>query len=99
MAADSAPTATGSKPASSAADASAEPSPEVLREARREGFTPKKRGGVTKYCSSDAEIGTHFVTEKCYSEQDMEREVHRRQDQRNLLHQQAGCSGSNCSGH
>ena len=91
--------ATGSKLASSAADASAEPSPEVLKEARREGFTPKKRSGVTQYCSSDATLGTRFVTEKCYNEQDMEREVHRRQDQRNLLHQQAGCGGANCSGH
>jgi hypothetical protein len=98
-AADSAPPATGSKLASSAADASAEPSPEVLKEARREGFTPKKRSGVTQYCSSDATLGTRFVTEKCYNEQDMEREVHRRQDQRNLLHQQAGCGGANCSGH
>jgi hypothetical protein len=71
----------------------------VLKEAKREGFKAKKRDGVTKYCNTDAAIGTHFVTEKCYSEVDMEREVQRRQDQRNLLHQQAGCGGANCNGH
>ena len=97
--ADTASPATGSKPASSAADAPAEPSPEVLKEAKREGFKVKKRDGVTKYCNTDATLGTHFVTEKCYSEQDMLREVQRRQDQRNLLRQQGACSGANCSGH
>jgi hypothetical protein len=60
---------------------------------------PKKRGGVTMYCYTDATTGTHLVSEKCYSETDMEREVQRRQDQRNLLRQQAGCGGANCSGH
>lgn len=91
--------ATGSKPASSAADASAEPSPEVLKKARREGFKPKKRDGVTMFCNTDASLGTKFVTEKCYDQYHMEMLVQLREDQRNLLHQPSACGGTNCSGH
>jgi hypothetical protein len=92
-------TAAASKPASSATDASSsEPSPEVLKEARREGFKVKKRDGVTKYCYSDATLGTRFETEKCYDQQHMEMLVQQRQDQRNQLGQPAACTGSACSG-
>jgi hypothetical protein len=92
-------TAAASKPASAATDASSEPSPEVLKEARREGFKPKKRDGVTKYCYTDATLGTRFETEKCFDQQHMEALVHEREDQRNLLHQPGACGGSNCNGH
>ncbi len=91
--------ATASKPASSASDASSEPSPEVLKEARREGFKPKKRNGVTMFCNTDASLGTRFVTEKCYDQHHMELLVEQRQDQRNQLQQPGACGGSNCSGH
>jgi hypothetical protein len=91
--------ATGSKPVSSATDASSEPSPEVLKEARREGFKPKKRNGVTQFCYSDATLGTRFETEKCYDQQHMEMLVQQREDQRNLMRQPGACSGSSCSGH
>jgi hypothetical protein len=32
------------------------------------GFATKKRGALTLYCKRDREIGTRFVTEKCYDE-------------------------------
>ena len=91
-------TAAASKPASSATDASSEPSPEVLKEARREGLKPKKRNGVTMFCQRDKSIGTNFETEKCYDQQHMEMLVEQRQDQRNVMQQSVGCSGSTCSG-
>jgi len=92
--------ATASKAASAAADASsAEPSPEVIREARREGFKPKKRNGVTLFCYTDKSTGTHFETEKCFDQYHMEMLVHQRQDQRNQLGQSGACGGTNCSGH
>jgi hypothetical protein len=90
---------TASKPASSASASSSEPSPEVLKEARREGFKPKKRDGVTMFCYSDASLGTKFVTEKCFDQHHMEMLVQQREDQRNLMKQQGACSGANCSGH
>lgn len=93
-------TAAASKAASSATDASSsEPSPEVLKEARREGLKPKKRDGVTRFCHTDATLGTHFESEKCYDQQHMEMLVQQRQDQRNQLGQPTACSGSTCNGH
>jgi hypothetical protein len=91
--------ATAAKPAGSETTASSEPSPEVLKEARREGFKPKKRDGVTLYCFSDRSIGTKFETEKCFDEQHMEMLVQQRQDQRNQLGQPVACGGASCNGH
>lgn len=90
--------APASKPASSATDASSEPSPEVLKEARREGFKPKKRNGVTIFCYTDATIGTRFESEKCVDQAQMEMMAQQRQDQRNQLSQPGACHGSDCSG-
>jgi len=92
-------TATASKPAGSETTASTEPSPEVLKAARREGFTPKKRDGVTKFCYTDATMGTRFQTEKCFDQQHMEMIVQQRQDMRNVLSQPVACTGASCSGH
>jgi hypothetical protein len=83
----------GAKPASSASGASNEPSPELVKEARREGFKPKKRNGETQFCYTDKSTGTHFETEKCYNQQQMEQVVQQRQDQRDQLHQQTACTG------
>jgi hypothetical protein len=96
---DSTATAADSKPASSETAASSEPSPEVLKEARREGFKPKKRDGVTKFCYTDATLGTRFETEKCFDQHHMEALVQQREDQRNLLRQPGACTGSACGGH
>jgi hypothetical protein len=71
----------------------------VLKEARREGFKPKKRDGVTKFCYTDATLGTRFETEKCFDQHHMEALVQQREDQRNLLRQSGACTGSACSGH
>ena len=99
MAAGTDSTATASKPASSETNAPSEPSPEVLKEARREGFKAKKRDGVTKFCYTDATMGTRFETEKCFDQAHMEALVQQRQDQRNQLGQPTACTGSACSGH
>jgi hypothetical protein len=92
-------TAAASKPASAATDASSDPSPEVLKEARREGFKPKKRDGVTKFCYTDATMGTRFETEKCFDQAHMEMLVQQRQDQRNQLSKPVACGGPSCNGH
>ena len=88
--------ASAAKPASAATDASADPSPELVKQARREGFTPKKRDGVTKFCQKSAKMNTHFETETCVDEAHLKMLVEQREDQRNLMRQQGACVGSNC---
>lgn len=87
----------GDKPPASSA-ASDESSPELLKEARREGFKPKKRNGVTQFCYSDATLGTRFETEKCYTAAQMQMVIEQRTDVRNSLRQPGACGGS-CNGH
>jgi hypothetical protein len=91
--------ATASKPASSATDASSssEPSPEVLKEARREGFKPKKRNGVTQFCQTSPQMNTHFQSETCVDAAQLKMLVEQREDQRNQLSQHGACTG--CNGH
>lgn len=84
-------------PAPAAAPASSEPSPELLKQARSEGFRPKKRDGVTVFCHTDATLGTRFETEKCVSQIQLQSVIEQREDARNVLRQQNACAG--CSGH
>jgi hypothetical protein len=81
-----------------AAATATEPSPELLKAARREGFTPKKRNGVTKFCQSEAKMNTRFVTETCIDEAQLQQTIQQRQDVRNQLSQQGACVGA-CKGH
>jgi len=99
--APSAPAATAaadSKPATAANNAS-DPSPEVIKKARREGLRPKKRDGITKFCETSQSLGTHFATEKCYTQAQVDQLAEQRQDERNQLGQSIACGGANCSGH
>ena len=89
--------ASASKPASSATDASAEPSPELVKEARREGFKPKKRNGVTQFCQTSVQINTRFPSETCVDEAHLKMLVEQRQDQRNQLSQPGACT--TCKSH
>ncbi len=88
--------AADSKPVSAA---TSDPSPEVIKKARREGLKPKKRDGITKFCETSKSLGTHFETEKCYTQTQMEELAQQRQDVRNQLGQSVACGGANCSGH
>jgi hypothetical protein len=71
-----------------------------VKQARKEGFRPKKqRNGETLYCYSDASLGTHFVTEKCFNQAQLVEEIQRRKDQRDVLGHPGACTGASCSGH
>jgi hypothetical protein len=94
---DSAAAAT--KPAGSDTAASSEPSPEVIKEARREGFKPKKRNGVTTFCQTYTPMGTRFESENCVDEVHLRMVIEQRQAQRDLLRQQGACTGASCNGH
>jgi hypothetical protein len=93
---DTAPPAAAAR--NDAAATPAEPSPELLKAARREGFTPKKRDGVTKYCQTAAALGTRFEKETCIDEAQLQQTIEQRQDVRNQLGQQNACVGA-CKGH
>jgi hypothetical protein len=71
----------------------------MLKKARLEGLRPKKRNGTTKFCETSQSLGTHFETEKCYTEAQVDQLAAQRQDVRNQLGQSIACGGANCSGH
>jgi hypothetical protein len=71
----------------------------VVKEARREGFKPKKRNGVTVFCQTSASLGTRFENETCVDEVHLQMLVEQRQAQRDLLRQQSACTGASCNGH
>jgi hypothetical protein len=71
----------------------------MIKKARREGLRPKKRDGITKFCETSASLGTHFETEKCYTQAQVDQLAAQRQDVRNQLGQSIACGGANCSGH
>ena len=61
------------------------PSADILRSARNAGFTVKIAGGTTRFCKTEAPIGTRFVTEHCMNEQQVTLFLERAQDQREKL--------------
>jgi hypothetical protein len=65
--------------------------------ARREGFKPKKRDGVTKFCQTSAQMNTHFQSETCIDEAQLKVLAEQREDTRNQLSQHGACTG--CNGH
>jgi hypothetical protein len=71
----------------------------MIKKARREGLRPKKRNGVTKFCETSKQMNTHFETETCYSEAQVDQLAAQRQDVRNQLGQGVACGGANCNGH
>jgi hypothetical protein len=61
------------------------PSADILRSARNAGFTIKIANGTTHFCKTEAPIGTHFVSERCMSEEQVTLWLSRAQDQREKL--------------
>jgi hypothetical protein len=70
---------------SSTASAS-DPSPEMIKKARSEGFkAEKQKSGATLFCYKDASLGTKFETKKCITPDELQVVIDARQDQRNQL--------------
>jgi hypothetical protein len=55
-------------PSSTINTTSAKNSADVLKQARQLGLRPETSQGVTRYCRTDASLGTRFPTKKCYDE-------------------------------
>ncbi|GAC1302664.1 MAG: hypothetical protein NVSMB10_03870 [Steroidobacteraceae bacterium] len=88
----------GAKPVGADTPAAADPSPDLLKQARAAGFKPEKRNGVTRYCVESADIGTRFSTKKCYDEDRLAMILQQRQLQREQT-QHIGCGGACAAGH
>ena len=99
-----APTTTTFAPAQgAAAGAPAAPAPtelpETIKMARNLGYRPQQRGGVTVYCRTEAQIGTHFEKTSCVSEESLPELVRQQQAaQQAISNAQRNCNGVNCGG-
>jgi hypothetical protein len=83
-------------PADSSAASSSDPSPEMVKKARSEGFkAEKQKNGATLFCYKDASLGTKFETKKCITPDELQIVIDARQDQRNQMRQH-GCM-ANCN--
>jgi hypothetical protein len=99
----SAPAAPSGAPAaapSSTAKASDEPSPDLIKQARREGYKPEKqKNGETRFCKTEARMNSRFEDKTCVKPDELQNVVDARQDQRNLLNQTGACVGAGCKSH
>jgi hypothetical protein len=71
------------------------PSPDTVKKAKQAGYHPKLRKGVTVFCKEETEIGSHFSSENCINEQQLNLALERQQAQRDQMtnHTCTGCSG------
>ena len=98
-----APTSSNAPPAktpatTTAATTPAGPSPEILKKARQNGYQVKVRRGTTYFCKTAAALGTRFVDEKCFNQDQLESALERDQTQRDSLQQNVCTGGGACGG-
>jgi hypothetical protein len=85
---------TSSAPPTSAADAKHK---DLEKNARTMGFKPRKeKDGTTRWCKTEATIGTRFVTTNCISEDTLAMEVEEMLQTQDYVRSQQGCNGSSC---
>lgn len=66
----------------------ADPSPELLRDARNAGFRTQEVRGNLMFCRVAVELGSNFPVRTCYNEEQVKIKIHEYQTQRNQLEQQ-----------
>jgi hypothetical protein len=98
-----APPAAAPAPASSASttassgNSAPQPSPELVKKARSEGFKPKvQKNGETLFCRKDASMNTRLETEKCYTMGQIESIFEQRDQMHDQLAIPRGCAGAAC---
>jgi hypothetical protein len=94
------PPSTPTSAAATAAKPPAKPDPsaEVLKKARENGYRAKLRRGQTLFCREETEIGSHFSKENCIDENQLEVVLLRRQEQRDQMSNHTCSNGGACSG-
>lgn len=90
-----APAATTTESAVAQTTTSTGPSADLLRKAHAAGFKTEVHNGSTLFCEETAEIGSHFKTKKCLTEEQVGLTLERRQATKDQLtnHTCTGCSG------
>lgn len=79
--------AAGNAQKSAAAKADSGLTPEILHEARDEGFKPVTRHKVTFYCKSEIIVGSAFPIHTCYNEDQLKVVLQQHQTERMQLQQ------------
>jgi hypothetical protein len=82
--------------AAAVANASADPSPDVLKKARNLGYKPEHHNGTTLFCKSVSEIGSRFPTKQCIDENSLDAVIEKQRQQQDLM--SAKPCGGNCGG-
>jgi hypothetical protein len=85
-------------PAVSGADAAHK---DLEKNAHTMGYKPRKtKDGEVRWCKTEAQIGTHFETTNCISEDMLAQRVEEMLKSQDLMRSMAGqCNGSNCTSH
>lgn len=71
-----------------AAQSSADPSAQLIRDARNAGFKPQIVGGNQMFCRVAIELGSNFPVRTCYNGEQVKIKIHEYQAQRDQMEQQ-----------
>ena len=84
-------------PAPSGADAKQKA---LEKTARTMGYKPRKeKDGTTRWCKTEATLGSRFQTTSCVSEETLAMEVQEMLQTQDYMRSQQGCNGAGCSTH
>jgi hypothetical protein len=90
-------TTTTAVTATSGADAKQK---DLDKNARTMGYKPRKeKDGTTRWCKTEATIGTRFQTTNCVSEETMAMQVQEMLQTQDYMRGLQGCNGAGCSTH
>jgi hypothetical protein len=76
-----------------------DPTVETLKKAHEAGYTAERdKAGLVKFCKSDANIGTHFKSKKCYDENRLALVLRQEELQREQFMNRSCFGGGACGG-
>jgi hypothetical protein len=90
--ASSAAMSSATSAAQPAAAAATGPSPELIKDAKSNGYKIKVVRGQTRFCKSETPIGTHFPTETCLNEDQLRLSMQQAQQARDSMTQSMGAT-------
>jgi len=73
---------------------------DLEKNARTMGYKPRKeKDGTTRWCKTEATLGSRFQTTNCVSEETLAMEVQEMLQTQDYMRSQQGCNGAGCSTH
>ena len=70
----------------------------VIRQAREQGYKPRKTNGDTVYCRSEAVIGSRLEKVVCLTEESLAQVLRNTEDAQQALMRGNTCAGAGCGG-